>query len=725
MPIEFIEKPWSEEESLACLDEDIRRWFRNKFKTLTPPQRYSFKLLSEGRNVIITAPTGSGKTFSAFMVILSELFKLSKAKNLEDKVYCIYVSPLRALDNDIYKNLMIPLKEISEEMEEVSEIRIAIRTGDIRPYEKQRQLRKPPHILITTPESLAIILNSRKFIEKLRDVKWVVIDEIHELASSKRGVHLSLSLERLQESLIILSLLVGVGIATVLLYLVLDRRREKVSESFILIILSTMAWSVGYLIEMTTPSSSWKIIAAKSEYLGITILPVAWFIFSSRYTRRFQKITETRWVYVLFLIPFVTIFLAFTNEYHHFIWRDIQFFNVGTLKVIMPEYGFWIGIHATYSYVVLLVGNFLLIAESLKFSRIHRKKSLILILVAVLPITTSIVYVSKIYPFDLTPISFSFSMALLFICVYKLKLIDIVPLARDKIVENMDDVVMVFDNNQRLVDINKSAQRMLPVPKEELIGEKVENIFPSCPEISEMVCGNIRKRLYERYGRYFDVRVTPLEDERGTEIGRILIARDITDLKKYQSELERLNKNLEIEVKRRTEYIQKLLDQKNDFIKQLSHDLKTPLTPIISLLPLIRERVKDDDTKKLVDVVLRNANYIKNLVIETLELAFTSTTILSPSGFAENSILPPSGVYLIELDIRLVRTSFNLNLSASTKISLSILLIGCIFFCFIVISFSFMLSSTTSESFTFFISNLISGLLSLASLRVSITKFLI
>lgn len=199
MSIEFLKRPWSEEESLSCLDEDIRRWFKGKFRTLTPPQRYSFKLISENKNVVITAPTGSGKTFSAFMVILSELFKLSKRRELEDKVYCVYVSPLRALDNDIYKNLMIPLSEISREMKNIGEIRIGIRTGDITPYEKQKQLRKPPHILITTPESLAIILNSRRFVEKLKDIRWVIVDEIHELASSKRGVHLTLTLERLQE----------------------------------------------------------------------------------------------------------------------------------------------------------------------------------------------------------------------------------------------------------------------------------------------------------------------------------------------------------------------------------------------------------------------------------------------------------------------------------------------------------------------------------------------
>jgi len=190
-------------EALECLEPYVREWFINSFKELTPPQRYSFKIIAEGRNVVITAPTGSGKTLAAFMSILNELYKLAAEGRLEDGIYCIYVSPLKALDNDVKKNLLAPIQGIREAAKKhgvtLPEIRIAVRTGDVTGSERQKQLKEPPHILITTPESLAIMLNAPKFVERLRNVRWVVVDEIHELAGSKRGVHLSLSIERLRE----------------------------------------------------------------------------------------------------------------------------------------------------------------------------------------------------------------------------------------------------------------------------------------------------------------------------------------------------------------------------------------------------------------------------------------------------------------------------------------------------------------------------------------------
>jgi ATP-dependent Lhr-like helicase len=203
MVIEFIKKPFKDEENLSCLESYVREWFIKTFRKLTPPQKYSFKLISNGYNTIITAPTGSGKTIAGFLSILSELFKMGKEGKLKDSVYCIYVSPLKALDNDIKRNLLVPLKEIREIAKnkgiDLPEVRIAVRSGDVTPHEKQKQLKQPPHILITTPESLAVMLNAPKFSNFLLTVKWVIVDEIHELANNKRGVHLSLSLERLQE----------------------------------------------------------------------------------------------------------------------------------------------------------------------------------------------------------------------------------------------------------------------------------------------------------------------------------------------------------------------------------------------------------------------------------------------------------------------------------------------------------------------------------------------
>jgi len=198
--IEWQKEKHSDKEIFNSLHPLLSAWFKWRFKSFTEPQRYAILNIHNLQNTLITAPTGTGKTLSAFTAVLNELITLSEADKLEDRIYCLYISPLRALSNDIHRNLTVPLAEIKKAASKINkkiDFRIAVRTGDTPTSERSKQLKKPPHILITTPESFAILLNSPKFIEHMKEIKWLVVDEIHSLAENKRGVHLSLSMERL------------------------------------------------------------------------------------------------------------------------------------------------------------------------------------------------------------------------------------------------------------------------------------------------------------------------------------------------------------------------------------------------------------------------------------------------------------------------------------------------------------------------------------------------
>jgi ATP-dependent Lhr-like helicase len=194
---------------LDLLEPAVREWWVEEFGHFvpenggffTPPQKKAVPLIHDRENALICAPTGSGKTLASFTGIINELFRRDRGEGLENSVYCLYVSPLKSLANDIHRNLELPLEGIAENIEdrgEDAEIRHAIRHGDTSDSERQRMLEETPHILNTTPETLAILLNSPKFKKKLETVEYVVVDEIHSLAENKRGTHLSVSLERLE-----------------------------------------------------------------------------------------------------------------------------------------------------------------------------------------------------------------------------------------------------------------------------------------------------------------------------------------------------------------------------------------------------------------------------------------------------------------------------------------------------------------------------------------------
>ncbi|HYT00160.1 MAG TPA: ATP-dependent helicase [Thermoplasmata archaeon] len=193
----------TKDEVLGLMEPLIRDWFRSKFKGLTEPQAYAVPLIHAGKNVLVSSPTGSGKTLTAFLSIINELYAKQLRDELEDRIYCLYISPLKALANDINRNLEEPLAELTQLAQKEGKpepaVRVGVRSGDTSAQERQKQARTPPHIFITTPESLAIILSTPKFREAFASVDWVILDEIHEVCSSKRGSLLAICLERLRE----------------------------------------------------------------------------------------------------------------------------------------------------------------------------------------------------------------------------------------------------------------------------------------------------------------------------------------------------------------------------------------------------------------------------------------------------------------------------------------------------------------------------------------------
>ena len=189
--------------NLEIFHPAVARWFARSFPAPTQPQIEAWPEIKKQRHTLIAAPTGSGKTLAAFLSAIDDLVRLGVEGQLDDSTHVIYVSPLKALSNDVQRNLQVPLEGIQAELKTLGlpevNIRTLVRTGDTPASERTAMTKRPPHIVVTTPESLYILLTSEGGRRMLETARTLIVDEIHAVVGDKRGSHLALSIERLEQ----------------------------------------------------------------------------------------------------------------------------------------------------------------------------------------------------------------------------------------------------------------------------------------------------------------------------------------------------------------------------------------------------------------------------------------------------------------------------------------------------------------------------------------------
>ncbi len=352
-------------------------------------------------------------------------------------------------------------------------------------------------------------------------------------------------------TLYLLSLIISAVVATALALYLWRRRSTPGATPAIWLMLAVVVWSLGYVLQFKSTELSGQIFATNIQYLGIVTLPVMWFVFSLEYTGHDKWLTR-RNLFLLAIFPFVTVVLAWTNSFHSLMWHGRHLGTTGPFIVIAKTYGLWFWVHTSYSYLLMLFGMFILIQRLFRPPRLYRGQSITLLICVIVPLVWNVLYIfqlSPIYRLDLTPSAFTISGLAMAFGLFRFRLLDIVPVARDAMIEGMSDGVIVLDTQNRLVDLNAAAEHIVGYTTVEAIGQPVDYILSGQPELVEHMCG-VREAQVEvvvekgETQRYYESHLSQLYDRRGRLAGRLVILYNITERKRAEEKLLAYQKEL-------------------------------------------------------------------------------------------------------------------------------------------------------------------------------------
>jgi PAS domain S-box-containing protein len=429
-----------------------------------------------------------------------------------------------------------------------------------------------------------------------------------------------------------------------------QRRRAPGATLFSLLMLAVAQWSLGYALELASADLPIKLFWDNVAWLGAVSAPAVWFAFALHYTGRARWLTR-RTLVMLALEPLITLLLVWTNALHHLINSTINLDTGASFSSLVFTYGPWFWVNIAYSYLLLLLGTLLIcsfIQTLIRSASLYRGQVGALLLAVAAPWVGNAFTLLGWNPFprlDLTPFAFTVTGIAMASSLVRFRLLDIRPVAREVLIENMTDALFVLDEQNRLVDLNPAAQRMLGRAATELVGQSALQVFSAWPQlvVHNHSMADVHEEIVVGAGtteHVFDLRISPLYQRNGhnTLTGYLVILRDITGRKQVERALKEHQDLLLHEQERRRQAAEQLYQQlqtthqklceldhlKDQFLMTVSHELRTPLTSVQGYLELMgqfQERIPPEQQREFLQKARRSCDELIMLLNNVMDVS--------------------------------------------------------------------------------------------------------
>jgi diguanylate cyclase (GGDEF)-like protein/PAS domain S-box-containing protein len=343
----------------------------------------------------------------------------------------------------------------------------------------------------------------------------------------------------------VILLFIAAGLSIALAVYAWRRRIAKGGKAAFWLLLAITAWSLFYALELMSQNPPANFLFHKLKYFGVISVPLAFLIFALEYTGQQNRLSR-RWILLLTLLPLITLLLIWTNEAHGLIWGHEIFHWDGLLLHVERTYGVWFWVHVAYSYLMLLAGTVLLARATIQSSRLDRWPAIVILAGVLVPWLGNALHLFRLGPWpnlDLTPLAFTWTGLVIIGGLLRFQFFDLVPVARNAIVQSMSDGMFVLDLQDRIIDINTAAEKIIGSPVRQVVGGLIGRFLPSLVELLDSHRKSDQSQLEvpldQMVGQtYYDVKISPLADRRGRLQGRLVVLRDITQRKQAEEKLQ-------------------------------------------------------------------------------------------------------------------------------------------------------------------------------------------